>query len=114
LDVAGSDSLDESVRAVLDQGDLDAWMGIVERREDVEQWGDGASRDHPTVRRPLISPLISSTAWRMASTESSAARACASAADPAAVRVAWRPERSMSVAPRSASSWRIWALTRTG
>ena len=47
VDITGSNSLDESVRAVLDQGDLDAWMGVVERREDVEQRGDGARRDHP-------------------------------------------------------------------
>ena len=57
VDLAGSDPLDESVRAVLDQSDLDARMGNVERRQDVEQWGDGASRDHPDREAASDQPI---------------------------------------------------------
>ena len=53
----------------------------------------------PTVRRPLISPLISLTAWRMASTGSSAARACASAADPAVVAAIYEQDAVMAYPP---------------
>src|ERR1035437_7255926 len=37
VDVAGSDSLDKTVGVVLDQGDLDSWMSVVERREDLDR-----------------------------------------------------------------------------
>ena len=65
----------------------------------------------PTTIRPESSPVTSSTACRAADAAASAARACGSAAIPAPVSVATRPDRSMRAAPRSRSSWRIWALT---
>jgi hypothetical protein len=65
----------------------------------------------PTTSRPRISPFTASTACRTAPADASTARACGSAAAPAAVRVAARPDRSIRVAPRSCSSCRIWALT---
>ena len=65
----------------------------------------------PTTIRPVSSPVTSSTAWRAAAAAASAARACGKAAAPAAVSVATRPDRSISGAPRSRSSWRICALT---
>ena len=65
----------------------------------------------PTTIRPVSSPVTSSTAWRTAAAAASAARACGRAAAPAPVSVATRPDRSISGAPRSRSSWRICALT---
>ena len=65
----------------------------------------------PITSRPRISPVTSSTACRTALTAVSAARACGRAACPAGVRLADRPDRSISSAPRSCSSCRICALT---
>ena len=65
----------------------------------------------PTTSLPLTRPLTSSTAWRSAAAALRAARACGSAAAPASVSRAAREDRSMSAAPTSCSSCRIWALT---
>jgi hypothetical protein len=58
-----------------------------------------------------MSPVTSFTACRTASSDANTERTCSSAAAPAAVKVAVRPDRSKSVAPRSSSSFRICALT---
>ena len=83
----------------------------MERGESVKQGGDGAPVIIPTVSRPRISPVTSSTAFRTASTLARAVRAWTSADAPAVVRVGVRPDLLVSVAPRSCSSCRICALT---
>ena len=108
---AGPDALDEPVGVAFLQGDPDARMGEVERGERVEQRGDGARGHHPDHDPAGEQP--GDVVHRLPDCGRGGERGpgVRQRRRPAPVSVATRPDRSMRVAPRSRSSWRIWALT---
>jgi hypothetical protein len=67
----------------------------------------------PTTSRPRSRPVTSSTACRTAPAAAMTARACSSAAAPAGVSVAVRPDRSISAASQSAGVWSSRACRAT-